>query len=49
VSEGDWYDARSRSVEILGQILYDHVARTLTDKTSPLVELREVVAAAGID
>lgn len=49
VSEGEWYNARSRSADILDVTLYDHITRTLTEKTAPFIDLREVVAAAGID
>ena len=49
VSEGAWFNARTRSVDVLDAILYDHIMAHLTEKTSPFVELRSVVSAAGID
>jgi hypothetical protein len=48
-SEGEWFNARTRSVDILDVTLYDHIMAHLTEKTSPFVELRSVVSAAGID
>ena len=49
LSEGEWFNARTRSVEILEAALYDHIMAHLTEKTSPFIELRSVVSAAGID
>lgn len=45
----EWEAARRRSGEILGQLVYEHVALTLTDPTVPFLDMTPVVSAAGLD
>jgi hypothetical protein len=49
VNPSDWEYARIRSVEVLHQLVFDHVVRTLTDKTVPFLDVTGVVTAAGLD
>lgn len=45
----EWENARRRSVEILGQLVYEHVSTTLTNPTVPFLDLTAAVTAAGLD
>lgn len=49
VTDSDWAYARRRSVEVLQTMLKDHIINTLTEKSSPFLDLREVITAAGLD
>lgn len=49
VPPSDWEYARNRSGQVLYQIVFDHVARSLTSETVPFLDLSEVITAAGVD
>ena len=49
MDDGVWMDARKRSSEILFDLVKNHVVATLTETSPPLLDLRPVVAAAGLD
>jgi hypothetical protein len=49
ITDTEWGDARRRSVDLLTDTLTNHIINTLTEENPPFVDLRKVVAAAGLD